>query len=134
MNRLLLLLSLILLAPSVYSATVEKLSDSAATTWDGTKIPEQRIDDPRITVLRITVAPGEKLPVHKHPVVNVGYLVSGELTVVKPATGEIKKLRAGDSLIEVIDEWHYGKNEGKEDAVIVVVYIGDKGQPLTIKQ
>ena len=131
--KTLLALVTLFFAATLQSASVEKLADSDRV-WDGTKIPEQHIKDPHITVLRITIKPGEQLAAHQHPVINVGYLLSGQLTVVKTTTGETKKLQAGDSLIELINQWHYGKNEGKENAVIVVVYIGDKNQPLTIKQ
>ena len=40
-------------------------------------------------------------------------------------------LKAGDPIIEVIDTWHYGESTGNEDAEIVVVYVGNKGDTFT---
>jgi len=58
--------------------------------------------------------------------------LTGELTVVT----EDKKtlhLKAGESIIEVVNTWHYGKNEGKEPAEIIVFYVGAPDTPITIK-
>lgn len=43
-------------------------------------------------------------------------------------------LTAGDSIVELVNKWHYGKNEGYEPAEIVVFYAGVKGMPITIKK
>src|SRR5262245_26583226 len=39
-----------------------------ATSWDGSVLPSHPVGQPEITVLRITVAPGTELPLHRHPV------------------------------------------------------------------
>lgn len=73
------------------------------------------------------------MPLHIHPVVNAGILLKGELTVT---TDDNKTLHmvAGDALVEVVDTWHYGVNEGNEPAEIVVFYAGIKDKPITIKK
>ncbi|MDD3344403.1 MAG: cupin domain-containing protein, partial [Sulfurospirillaceae bacterium] len=65
-----------------------------------------------------------------HPLINAGVLLAGELTVI---TDEKKTLhlKAGEALIEVVNKWHYGINEGDVPAVIVVFYAGVKGEALS---
>ncbi len=42
------------------------------------------------------------------------------------------QLQAGQGLIEMLNQPHYGTNNGTEPAEIVVVYAGVKGQPITV--
>ncbi|MBR2299828.1 MAG: cupin domain-containing protein [Alphaproteobacteria bacterium] len=99
--------------------------------WNKQKLNPIHIDHPQITVLRITIPAGEKLAVHKHPILNIGYLTKGELTV-RSENGETLVLRAGDPIVELVDVWHYGESTGSEDAEIVVTYVGDQEAPLSI--
>lgn len=105
----------------------------SSVSWDGMDLPEYPNGKPEITILRIKIPPKTKLPLHKHPVINAGVLLKGALTVVTEAE-EILRLRAGDSIVEVVDKWHYGINEGSESAEIIVFYAGVKGSPITIKK
>jgi quercetin dioxygenase-like cupin family protein len=82
-----------------------------SSSWDGSPLPEYPKGTPEITILRIKIPPGVQLPLHKHPVINAGVLLSGELTVVTE-DNRILHLKAGESIIEVVNKWHYGKNEG----------------------
>ncbi|MCP4155117.1 MAG: cupin domain-containing protein, partial [bacterium] len=59
-------------------------------------------------------------------------MLKGELTVVTEEK-KVLHLKAGDSIAEVVNTWHYGKNEGTEAAVIIVFYAGIKGKPITVK-
>lgn len=104
-----------------------------STSWDGSALPDYVKGKPEIVILRITIAPGVKLPLHKHPVINAGVLISGQLTVI---TEENKKLhlKAGDAIVEVVDKWHYGVNESNEPAEIIVFYADTPGTPITIKK
>lgn len=111
---------------------VQTLAKTGAN-WNGDALPAYPDGEPEITILRITVAPKTELPVHKHPVINAGVLLSGELTVVKE-TGETLHLKTGDSIVELVGQWHYGKNEGNEPAEIIVFYAGVKGTPITVKK
>jgi len=111
---------------------VETLVQGNAS-WDGTLLPAYPDGQPQITILRIGIPPGTTLPLHKHPVINAGVLVRGELTVVTEQD-ETLRLKAGDPIIEVVDKWHYGKNEGAETAEIIVFYVGTADLPLTVKQ
>ena len=84
-----------------------------------------------MTILRIAIPVGEKLPMHKHPILNVGYLTKGELTV-RSEKGDELVLKPGDPIVELVNEWHYGESTGSEEAEIVVTYVGDKADGLSV--
>ncbi|GAB5409043.1 MAG: hypothetical protein BalsKO_14080 [Balneolaceae bacterium] len=111
-------------------AKVEVLSKST-TSWDGTALPNYPDGEPEITISKITLPTGFQLPVHKHPIPLGGYILSGELTVTRE-DGKIHTAKAGETLIELVDTWHFGKNEGDEPVVLIAFYIGIKDQPLSI--
>ena len=102
-------------------------------SWDGTSLPEYPKGTPEITILRITIPPRTQLPLHKHPVINAGVLLKGTLTVVTEADKRLQ-LKAGDSIVEVVNKWHYGINEGNQSAEILVFYAGVHDSPITIKK
>jgi quercetin dioxygenase-like cupin family protein len=60
-------------------------------------------------------------------------LLSGELTVVTKG-GKTLHLKAGDPIVEVVNTWHYGKNESNKPAEIIVFYAGISDMPITIKK
>ena len=101
-------------------------------SWEGSRLPEYLKGTPEVTILRITIPPGVELPLHKHPEINAGVVLSGQLTVVT-ADNRTLQLKAGDSIVEVINKWHYGKNEGSTTAEILVFYAGVLDTPITIK-
>lgn len=114
--------------------TVEvKVLAKTTSSWNGRELPPYGKGRPEITILRITVPPKVQLPLHRHPVINAGVLLRGQLTVVTE-DGETLHLKAGEAIVELVDKWHYGKNEGSEPAEIIVFYAGIKGKPITIKK
>ena len=127
-----LFLGLILTAFNTYAATSEKLVQTE-THWNQQQIKPIHIDNPQITMLRITIPAGEKLAMHKHPILNIGYLTKGELTV-RSDKGEKLVLKPGDPIVELVDVWHYGESTGTEDAEIVVTYVGEKGDALSVSK
>jgi quercetin dioxygenase-like cupin family protein len=102
-------------------------------SWNNNSLPHYPQGQPQVTILRILIPPGSILPLHTHPVINAGVLIKGELTVVTK-TGQTLHLKAGDPIVEVVNTWHYGKNEGSEPADIIVFYAGVKDAPITIKE
>ncbi|MGE4498343.1 MAG: cupin domain-containing protein [Deferribacterales bacterium] len=114
-------------SPSVKAETLA----STGSSWDGTPLPAYPDGQPEITVLKITIPAGSVLPLHKHSVINVGFLVSGELKVTTE-NGDILQLKAGEAIVEVVNTWHKGENTGDTSAEIVVFYAGTKGTPLSV--
>jgi quercetin dioxygenase-like cupin family protein len=124
-------ISLALLVASMSSnAATSKDLVKSTTTWDGHKLPSYSLVQPEVTIKEITIEPGEKLPWHQHPVINAGVLISGELTV--HTAGKSLKMEAGDSLVELVNTSHYGENTGKEPAKIIVFYLAEKDQTVTV--
>lgn len=114
------------------AVAVEILAKSGAS-WDGSLLPAYPTGAAEISILKIRIPPGAELPIHQHPVINAGVLLSGALTVVT-ANNETLHLKAGEAIVEVVGKWHYGKNEGSEPAEILVFYAGTPGLPLSIQQ
>lgn len=132
---LFLLLFLITIASSEDAhkgADVVVLSKSTAS-WDNSVLPAYPTGDPEISILKITIPVGVTLPLHKHPVINAGYMLRGKLTVVSD-DGKVLHLKAGDSIVELVNKFHYGKNEGLEPVEIIVFYAGEKGKEITVKK
>ena len=115
-----------------YAASSETVVQTDSHS-NGQAIKPIHIDHPKITMLRITIPAGEKLAMHKHPILNIGYLTKGVLTV-RSDKGEELVLKPGDPIVELVDTWHYGESTGSEDAEIVVTYVGEADDELSIIQ
>jgi quercetin dioxygenase-like cupin family protein len=112
------------------TVNVETLAKTS-TSWNGQLLPYYLQGRPEITILRITIPPGTQLPLHKHPVINAGVLLEGELTVITE-DNDILHLEAGEAIIEVVNKWHYGINEGETPAKIIAFYAGVEDIPVTV--
>jgi len=127
----LLLLSNVL-AADLNAVQVDVLVKTSLS-WDGSRLPDYSKGTPEVTILRIKILPGVQLPLHKHAVINAGVLLNGELTVVTEDNRTLH-LKAGESIVEVVNKWHYGKNEGNETAEILVFYAGALDTPISIEK
>ncbi|AUM14716.1 cupin domain-containing protein [Ketobacter alkanivorans] len=116
-------------APEVLFETLIKTSKS----WDGKDLPKYSDGTPEITILKVVVPPGAVVQKHEHPVINAAVIVAGEITVVSELEDEVV-LRAGDSVVELVNTVHYGTNTGSTNAELLVFYAGVKGKPLSIKK
>lgn len=118
-------------AGGINQVEVKQLAKSTKS-WDGDNLPLYPQGQPEVTILRIKIPAGAKLEIHNHPVINAGVLLAGELTVVAE-DNKILHLKAGDSIVELVNKMHYGKNEGTQTAEIIVFYAGTENKPITIK-
>lgn len=100
-------------------------------SWNGAPLPAYPEGRPEVTILRISIPAGSRLETHRHPVINAGVLLSGQLTVVT-ADGKTLHLEAGDPIVEVVNTLHYGMNEGNVPAEIIVFYAGSLDAPITV--
>jgi len=100
-------------------------------SWNGNDLPRYSDGVPEITILKITIPPKTSLKMHKHPFINAGILTKGKLTVMTE-TDQTLHLKKGDSISELVNIWHYGKNNGSKPAEIIVFYAGIKGKPITV--
>ncbi|WP_296703813.1 cupin domain-containing protein [Algoriphagus sp.] len=108
---------------------MEKLAESTQS-WNGDTLPNYPKGQPKVTILKASIPPKAKLEMHEHLVINAGLLLKGELTVIDEF-GNRLELKAGDTIIELVNTFHYGVNEGTETAEIVVFYAGDIATPIT---
>ena len=100
------------------------------TSWDGRPIAYPA-GPAEVTALVVEVSPGGQTGWHEHPVPSFAYLLEGELEVTR-ASGEVKVLKAGDTLAEVVDTVHNGRSLGDKPVKILVFYAGTKDGKLTI--
>ncbi len=135
MNKLLhlsfYLLPALLLAEHPHGGIQKEILAQSEQSWDGATLPAYPDTPPQISVVKFTIPPKSSLPWHKHPSINAGCLIKGEITVVSE-DGQEKKLKEGEALIELVDTWHTGRNDGDIPAEIIVVYAGSQDVPLAI--
>jgi quercetin dioxygenase-like cupin family protein len=137
MKKILSLFAIILLSFSFVLAvgaegkTEVKVLAKTSKSWNGDKLPRYSKGKPEVTVLRISIPPNTVLAWHEHPEINAGVMISGELTVITDKQDTLH-LQAGDPIVEVVNTWHFGKNEGDEPVDIIVFYAGIKGKAVTI--
>ena len=102
-------------------------------SWNGATLPAYGDGQPEISIVRYRFEPGASIPMHMHPVINAGVLLSGQLSITTKS-GEVIVVNAGEPLVELFREWHSGSNSGKEPADLIVVYAGTVGTPLAIRE
>ncbi len=102
------------------------------TSWDGQPLVYPK-GQAEITGMIIEIAPGAETGWHSHPVPSFGMVMEGELHV-RLKDGRVKKLKAGDTLAEVVNTLHNGRNVGSVPVKLIVFYAGAVGQPLTVKE
>ncbi len=124
-----LLCSLVLAHESI--KTEVRVLAKTTKSQNGQRLPRYPWGKPEITILRISIPPHTDLAWHEHPEINAGVMISGELTVITDKQDTLH-LQAGDPIVEVVNTWHFGKNEGDEPVDIIVFYAGIKGKVVTI--
>ncbi len=102
----------------------------STTMWNDDQLPSYSEGQPEISVVKVTIPEGQSLPLHEHPFATAGVLMQGHLEVRTP-DGDRTELKAGQALIELINQPHAGANIGDGPAVILVVYAGIEGQSVT---
>jgi quercetin dioxygenase-like cupin family protein len=129
------LLCLLSLSSNSYAqASQIKVEQLLQTThsWDGRSYLGYVKGQPQITVLKISVPPHTALDWHQHPMISIGYVLSGQITLEKRETGERRIFHAGQALAECVDAVHRGYTTDRP-VELVVFYAGTEGLPLTIK-
>ena len=101
--------------------------------WSGNILPPYLTNAPEIALMRYSIPPKTALPIHQHPSINAAYVMEGEVTVVKEGGGE-RTFRKGEAIIEMVGQWHYGKNQGTIPTELIVFYATAKDLPLAIKK
>ena len=103
---------------------------STTKTWDGASI-QYPSGTAKVTGAIITLPLGTETGWHTHPIPCLALILEGEL-LVELKDGRTKKLKAGDTLAEVINTPHNGKNIGKVPLKIAVFYAGNTELKTTV--
>ncbi len=138
-KNLLLVVLIILFSAYVFKKEVLESADPESLTliesgvsWNGDSLPNYPTGNPKISILKITIPAHSELPLHFHPTINAGVLLSGELDVIDEH-GNTLKMKTGDPIIGVVNTIHTGKNNGDIPAEIMVFYAGTDGLKITEK-
>jgi quercetin dioxygenase-like cupin family protein len=128
---LILMAFLSLTARSQYSGLIIKDLLRTDTTSIGQKITYPEFADPEVTMLKITIPPGKSTGWHKHNFPVFAQVLKGTLTVELEDHREIK-FKEESTFAEMRDTYHNGKNMEDSDLVLIAIYMGGKGQKLSI--
>jgi len=74
------------------------------------------------------IPPGAMLPKHKHPFPRYAYVLAGTLKVTNLDIGRTDTFKAGDFILEAVDQWHQGANTGTEPVKLLVIDMVEKGK------
>ncbi len=116
-----------------HPGVVTELVVRSGNDWTGSPLPPYLSSAPEVAVMRFTIPPQTALPIHKHPVINAAYIIDGELTVIQES-GVQRIFKKGEVVIEMVEKWHHGINQGSVPVELVVFYATTKDLPLAIKK
>ena len=116
-----------------HSGVITNLVIRSGNDWTGSPLPNYLSSTPEVAVLRFTIPPQTALPVHKHPAINAAYVMDGELTVFQEG-GIQRTFKKGEVVIEMVEKWHHGINQGSVPVELVVFYATTKDLPLAIRK
>ena len=103
------------------------------TTSIGQKIIYPNFQSDEVTISKVTIPPGKSTGWHKHTIPVFAYVLKGNLTV-ELENKQTKQFSENTTFSEVINVFHNGVNNGKEDVVLIAFYMGEKGKPLSIPE
>ncbi|MGZ6006540.1 MAG: cupin domain-containing protein [Rhizomicrobium sp.] len=102
-------------APTVQVTPVTRTSTTV--TGQPIVVPER----PDVIVSIATFPPGARIPEHQHPHPHYVYVLEGVLTVVNTDANKTFDVKAGDFVVEMMDTWHYGINNGPVQVKLLVI-------------
>jgi quercetin dioxygenase-like cupin family protein len=102
----------------------------ASSAWNGIPYTPYGSGDPELTVLRIKIPAGAKLPWHIHPHPNAAYIISGQVTI-EERNGKAETFTAGQVVPETIEAEHMG-TAGDTPVEVIAFYAGIKGTPISV--
>lgn len=110
---------------------IEKLIQTDTTSL-GQKIIYPDFSDDEVTLCKVTIPPGKSTGWHKHIIPVFAYVVEGTLTV-EDEKGDAHEYPENSAISEMRDIYHNGLNKGKDNVVLVAIYLGGKDVQLSVK-
>jgi quercetin dioxygenase-like cupin family protein len=80
-------------------------------------------------VMRVELAPGAQVGWHTHPGEEISTMTAGEMTLMIAGQAP-RRVTAGQALIVPAGVVHNARNDGAIPAVLIAVYVVEKGKPL----
>ena len=106
---------------------------ATATTASGQPISFPQ-GDLAFTASSYEIAPGASLPEHKHPFPRYAYVAAGTIAVTNTVTGQTATYKAGDVIVEAVDQWHKAANTGSDAIKLIVYDFAPKGAANVVKK
>ena len=100
-------------------------------TADGDPLQFPQGENVEIVSVVGTLDPGGRTARHQHPVPVYVYVLEGELEV-QTEGGEPRTYKQGEAFLESVNQWHQAHNKGSSPTKILVVFMGEQGQPTTV--
>ncbi|MGJ4944216.1 cupin domain-containing protein [Bradyrhizobium sp. HKCCYLS1011] len=88
--------------------------------------------DAQIVVSTFEIAPGAKLPEHKHPYPRYGYVLDGTLRVTNTELNKTETYGFGSFIVEAVGQWHKAENVGPVPIKLLVIDVMEKGANNTV--
>lgn len=101
------------------------------TTTIGQKISYPHFQQDEVTISKITIPSGKSTGWHKHEFPVFAYILKGNLTV-ELENNKIMQFPENSSFSEVINTFHNGVNNGKDDVVLIAFFMSGKGVALSV--
>ncbi|MCQ4188957.1 cupin domain-containing protein [Methylocystis suflitae] len=115
-------------------APAEVVTEIARATKTATGQPITLPQGPLEVVASIyTLAPGVRLPEHKHPYQRYAYILEGQL-MVQQADSASRVYHAGEFVIESVDRWHFGATVGAVPVKLLVIDQLPPGSDVTVNR
>ncbi|MGP2490673.1 cupin domain-containing protein [Mesorhizobium sp. PUT5] len=106
-------------------------SSSKTASGQPITLPQKNV---QVLVSSYQIAPGARLPVHKHPFPRYAYVEAGKLQVTNVETERSTVYQAGDFIVEMIGQWHRAENVGTEPVRLLVIDQVEEGAENTVLQ
>jgi quercetin dioxygenase-like cupin family protein len=104
----------------------------ASATADGEPL-QLPSGTPEIVSVVGTLEAGGRTARHQHPVPVYVYVLEGELNVQTEGE-EPRVYQAGEAFMESVNRWHQAFNNAEGQTRILVVFVGEQGQPTTVTE
>ncbi|MDP3174296.1 MAG: cupin domain-containing protein [Phenylobacterium sp.] len=115
-------------------APAEVVTEIARATKTATGQPITLPQGPlEVVASMYTLAPGVRLPEHKHPYQRYAYILEGEL-MVQQGDSAPRVYHAGEFVIESVDSWHFGATVGAVPVKLLVIDQLPPGGEVTINR
>ena len=115
-------------------APAETVTEIARTTKTATgqaiALPQGAVE---VVASIYTLAPGARFPEHKHPFQRYAYVLQGEL-LVQQIDSSSRVYRAGEFIIESVDNWHFGATVGDAPVKLLVIDQLPPGGDVTVNR